>query len=212
MNLCNVASRRSQKLWIRNHQGPQYIQFWLACFVRPHLHDVVLLARFTLLSTQEFREHREELPPSQLSEFSSKTLPSPFVLSSRSFINFRVMVRSQRPAARNRRPRNSKISSAKQDAKKIGGLLKKGVKKSYMINGQKIFTTENFDLFWQYAAERKSIYDKRVRGEPAPSVFADLPDSSIKRLTSCEVGHMTLFFEPVVSATPFASPTLHVNF
>jgi hypothetical protein len=45
------------------------------------------------------------------------------------------------------------------------------VKTLYEVDGRKVTATDVFDTFWKFAAERKAIYDKRVRGEDAPYVI-----------------------------------------
>jgi hypothetical protein len=67
-------------------------------------------------------------------------------------------------------PRKDRLSSAHNAAKKPPSQPKKAPtgKTTYNICGKKLVATEVFDTFWQFAAERKSIYDKRTKGEAAP--------------------------------------------
>jgi hypothetical protein len=61
------------------------------------------------------------------------------------------------------------LSSAHGAAQKAPSRPKEGSKTTtYIICGKKVVTTEVFDTFWWFAAERKSIYDKRASGEAAP--------------------------------------------
>lgn len=45
---------------------------------------------------------------------------------------------------------------------------KKASSTGYTIGGRKIKVTAVFDTFWQFAAERKAIYDRRCGGAKAP--------------------------------------------
>ena len=63
-------------------------------------------------------------------------------------------------------PRKARLSSARDAAHKGSSRPKKA--STYIIRGKKVVTTEVFDTFWWFAAERKSIYDKRIKGESAP--------------------------------------------
>jgi hypothetical protein len=67
-------------------------------------------------------------------------------------------------------PRKARLSSARDAAKKPHFQPKKAPtsKTTYNIYGEKVIATEVFDTFWWFAAERKSIYDKRTKGEAAP--------------------------------------------
>ena len=65
-------------------------------------------------------------------------------------------------------PRKAKLSSVRDAAKKAPSRPKKAPGTTYNICGGKVVTTDVFDTFWRFAAERKSIYDKRTKGEAAP--------------------------------------------
>jgi hypothetical protein len=65
-------------------------------------------------------------------------------------------------------PWKARLSSACGAAKKASSRHRKASKTTYDICGEKVVTTDVFDTFWRFAAERKSIYDKRMNGEAAP--------------------------------------------
>jgi hypothetical protein len=65
-------------------------------------------------------------------------------------------------------PRKARLSSARDAAQKAPSRPKKAPKTTYIICGEKVVATNVFDTFWWFAAERKSIYDKRTKGEAAP--------------------------------------------
>ena len=64
--------------------------------------------------------------------------------------------------------RKARLSSACDAAQKAPSRPKKAPKTTYTICGEKVVATQVFDTFWRFAAERKSIYDKRTKGEAAP--------------------------------------------
>jgi hypothetical protein len=84
-------------------------------------------------------------------------------------INFSVMTRTHTPSSHFKSAsRDAKLSAARSAGKKAPSRNKTTSKTTYIICGKKVVPTEVFDTFWWFAAERKSIYDQRMKGETAP--------------------------------------------
>lgn len=66
--------------------------------------------------------------------------------------------------------RKARLCLARRAASQAPLRPQQGPKTLYEIDGVKVIATDVFDTFWKFAAERKAIYDKRVRGENSPYV------------------------------------------